>query len=282
MISTSNTLPLFFTEWVGNGVREWMDANKVKCIPKVRVAEVEVDIVCAFYGISSEISKFIQRLAFSKHLPFTIPHTIYDLYKLPDYHHHTSGRHQCYPIKLRVFHRAGADVDDYLYSIVNGGPITELQITFDRDCGFGRFLSICRAYQHLYERGYTLHNGKYKNEADRHFHSLFGIYENRPRIFTGKWDRYCRGFKGIKNRQNWMYGSQLVKCTQKVANIRSFTSNDRLAGHIIGGLYVSSIMKNTQRVDPRTGCQQGAFHRQGSGDGRRDELRHLPLRFYLQ
>ena len=47
--------------------------NKLSCIPKIRISEVEVDIVCAYYGLSEEVSKYIRRLAFSNHLPFTMP-----------------------------------------------------------------------------------------------------------------------------------------------------------------------------------------------------------------
>ena len=47
--------------------------NKLSCIPKTRISEGEVDIVCAYYGLSEEVSKYIQRLAFSNHLPFTMP-----------------------------------------------------------------------------------------------------------------------------------------------------------------------------------------------------------------
>ena len=51
--------------------------NKLSCIPKIRISEVEVDIVCAYYGLPEEVSKYIRRLAFSNHLPFTMPTTIY-------------------------------------------------------------------------------------------------------------------------------------------------------------------------------------------------------------
>ena len=51
--------------------------NKLSCIPKIRISEVEVDIVCAYYGLSEEVSKYIRRLAFSNHLPFTMPTRIY-------------------------------------------------------------------------------------------------------------------------------------------------------------------------------------------------------------
>ena len=54
--------------------------NKLSCGPKNRISEVEVDIVCTYYGLPEEVSKYIQLLAFSKHLPFTMPTGIYTNY----------------------------------------------------------------------------------------------------------------------------------------------------------------------------------------------------------
>ena len=56
-----------------------VNMNKLSCGPKIRISEVEVDIVCAYYGLSEEVSKYIQRLAFSNHLPFTIPTRVYHM-----------------------------------------------------------------------------------------------------------------------------------------------------------------------------------------------------------
>ena len=53
--------------------------NNLACIPKIRISEVEVDLVCVYYGLPEEVSKYIQLLAFSKHLPFTMPTGIYSM-----------------------------------------------------------------------------------------------------------------------------------------------------------------------------------------------------------
>ena len=175
-MASTLTLPPFFTEWVGNGVREWMDANKVPCIPKVRVAEVEVDIVCYYYGLEPEISKYIQRLAFSKHLPFTMPTSIYTL----------------------VSPRA------------NYNP-TQLRGVLNVYCELGRDHSILRS-----EQGgcatILIPNGKFRNEAKRFYTSLIGTQECKARIFNGcayldengrGYENMYRKFKGIKSQACW-------------------------------------------------------------------------------
>ena len=65
--------------------------NKLACIPKIRISEVEVDIVCVYYGLPVEVSKYIQRIAFSKHLPFTMPTRIYSSHpRTPNMYPHGS------------------------------------------------------------------------------------------------------------------------------------------------------------------------------------------------
>tara|TARA_R110000824_G_scaffold267786_1_gene456579 strand:- start:220 stop:795 length:576 start_codon:yes stop_codon:yes gene_type:complete len=191
-MASTLTLPTFFTDWVANGVREWMDANEVPCIPFV-CAEVEVDRVCAYYYVPTEVSRYIQRLAFSKHLPYTIPPTIYTLTKsryLTNMEHNT-------PVSLMVIHGRG-----------------QREGTRNLDCEFGRNSSIFRGYQQLNKRGCVLPNGKDKNEAERHFLTLKGTNECNMYIRNGRpfLDERGRGvnnrvrkFKGIKNRSCWFH-----------------------------------------------------------------------------
>ena len=203
-MASTLTLPPFFTEWVANGVREWMDANKVPCIPFV-CAEVEVERVCAYYYVPTEISRYIQRLAFSKHLPYTIPPTIYELWS-PPIHILTFKIPQ-----LRVLFREGEEYDDDFGDVVNGRPLTAFQHLCDIDCGEGRMKSIRRSLEGNSDPR-NIPNGKFRNEAIRHYGALYGTHQNKARIFNGPahldengrgYENMYRKFKGVKNARVW-------------------------------------------------------------------------------
>ena len=189
-MASTLTLPTFFTDWVANGVREWMDANKVPCIPFV-CAEVEVERVCAYYYVPTEISRYIQRLAFSNHLPNNfIPQTIYTLVSPKYWHNKTQLR------KIRILYEPDGTVgeEDTVY------------------CELGRDHSIMRSAQ-MGSDPRNIPKGKFRNEANRHYDTLVGTQECKARIFNGRahldengrgYENMYRKFKGIKNAHVWI------------------------------------------------------------------------------
>ena len=188
-MASTLTLPTFFTDWVANGVREWMDANEVPCIPFV-CAEVEVDRVCAYYYVPTEISRYIQRLAFSNHLPNNfIPQTIYTLIS-PRLYHNENQLRKLY-IRFSDANPEGIEVNEY--------------------CELGRDHSIMRS-EGEHRRGQNIPKGKFRNEANRHYDALYGTQECKARIFDGRayldengrgYENIYRKFKGIKNAHVW-------------------------------------------------------------------------------
>ena len=163
--------------------------NKLSCIPKIRISEVEVDIVCAYYGLSEEVSKYIQRLAFSNHLPFTMPSS-----RTTTYTWEPRGLfvHGCLWIRDNAL-VAPRPAENGRRNSINSAVKSIGGITTTRG-GIVKWK--------INDRSIT--EGKLRNEVRNYFFTLDGIFQQKSRIHSH--DRavcLCAAHYKRLNRSSW-------------------------------------------------------------------------------